>query len=249
MGRREARRAEASTRAGTRGSRAAAAAVCLGLCVVATALGSTALRVALQEGSTAAPESTSLVAAAVDEQPGSAPSADATASSGERSSAISAAVVPAPAAVALASAPAPLTLRVPSLDVSSSLVRLGVTAEGTLEVPTDAAVAGWFDEGPAPGAVGPAVIAGHVDSRRGPGVFARLRSVAVGAEVDVDREDGSTARFVVTAVRQVAKDAFPTEEVYGPVTGPELRLITCGGVFDESTGHYVDNVVVFATAA
>ncbi|PWJ53965.1 Sortase family protein [Quadrisphaera granulorum] len=160
--------------------------------------------------------------------------------------------VPAPSAVPLAAGvtvPAPTAVRVPSLGITSDLVRLGTTADGALEVPADAAQAGWFAQGVAPGAQGPAVIAGHVDSRRGPGIFADLGSIARGAEVEVDRADGSTVRFVVTGVEQVAKDAFPTQAVYGPVAGPELRLITCGGAFDEGTGHYVDNVVVYARLA
>jgi sortase (surface protein transpeptidase) len=113
-------------------------------------------------------------------------------------------------------------------------------------VPEDVATAGWFAGGPAPGADGPAVIAGHLDSRDGPGVFAALPRVAVGAAVQVARADGTRADFVVTAVQQVRKTAFPTNAVYGPVAGPELRLITCGGAFDHRTGHYVDNVVVYA---
>jgi hypothetical protein len=35
--------------------------------------------------------------------------------------------------------------------------------------------------------------------------------------------------------------------VYGPTPDPELRLITCGGAFDYATGHYLSNIVVYAT--
>ncbi len=142
----------------------------------------------------------------------------------------------------------PVALRIPSIGVSSSsLVDLGKQADGTLEVPVDPADPGWFSPGPAPGQFGPAVIAGHVDGGGGPGVFYRLGELRAGAQVEVTREDGSVARFVVDKVERYAKDAFPTAAVYGDSTHrSELRLITCGGEFDDQTGHYVDNVVAYA---
>jgi sortase (surface protein transpeptidase) len=90
------------------------------------------------------------------------------------------------------------------------------------------------------------VIAGHVDSQNSPGVFFRLKDLGVGDEVTVGRSDGRTARYRVTGVLTVDKDAFPTQLVYGPTAGPELRLITCGGSFDRDSGHYLRNVVVSA---
>ena len=142
----------------------------------------------------------------------------------------------------------PVSLRIPSIGVDSrSLVDLAKEADGSLEVPVDPADAGWFTPGPAPGQFGPAVIAGHVDGGGGPGVFYRLGELRPGASLEVTREDGSTARFVVDKVERYAKDAFPTAAVYGDSTPrSELRLITCGGDFDDETGHYVDNVVAYA---
>ena len=142
----------------------------------------------------------------------------------------------------------PVGLRIPSIDVSSpGLVDLGKQPDGSLEVPADPADPGWFSPGPAPGQFGPAVIAGHVDGGGGPGVFYRLGELQPGAQVEVAREDGSVARFVVDKVERYAKDAFPTAAVYGDTTHrSELRLITCGGDFDDETGHYVDNVVAYA---
>lgn len=242
MSRREALRAEARSSASGRRSRAAAALVCLGLSALAVSVGASV--VASGSRTAAVASAASAVPAAPSGSSGS-PSAAGSSAAG----AVSAAVVPAPEAVALSDVAAPVSVAVPSLGISSPLLRLGVDADGALEVPREADRAGWFEHGPAPGAVGPAVVVGHVDSREGPGVFAALRTVAVGAEVDVAREDGSTVRFVVTRVQQVPKDAFPTDEVYGPAAGPELRLITCGGAFDSSTRHYVDNVVVYARLA
>ncbi len=141
----------------------------------------------------------------------------------------------------------PTTVRIPGIDVESALTDLGVAADGTVEVPSDYGVAGWFTDGPRPGARGPAVILGHVDSRSGPAVFAEVDTLVAGDRIEVDRADGSTVVFQVDRLEQVPKDEFPSAAVYGPVPGPVLRLITCGGEFDTATGHYRDNVVVFAS--
>lgn len=137
---------------------------------------------------------------------------------------------------------------IPDIGVDSTLVPLGVDATGALVPPERYDVAGWFAAGPLPGTVGPAVIAGHVDSRAGPGVFYRLEEMVVGQIVTVAVSDGSSVRFAVTAVGQYPKTDFPTELVYGPTPGRELRLITCGGNFDPSRRSYLDNIVVYATA-
>jgi sortase (surface protein transpeptidase) len=141
---------------------------------------------------------------------------------------------------------APVRVRVPAIGVDSELLRLGTDASGVLVPPDDFARAGWFAGGAVPGDVGPAVVAGHVDSVDGPAVFARIGELGPGDEVLVDRADGTTARFTVTEVARYPKTAFPTEAVYGPTPRAELRLVTCGGEFDRSRRSYVDNVVVTA---
>jgi hypothetical protein len=164
---------------------------------------------------------------------------------------------PAPAAASARPQPAPLVLprsqpvrvRVPTLGVDSGLVALGLQPDGTLEVPARADLAGWYAGSPTPGELGPSVLAGHVDSVRGPGVFFRLRELAPGDRVVVDRADGTTATFEVERVEQHPKNAFPTQRVYGDIDHAGLRLITCGGTFDRSTGHYRSNVVVYARLA
>ena len=114
-------------------------------------------------------------------------------------------------------------------------------------MPVDFGRPGWFRDGPAPGQFGPAVIAGHVDSKNGPGIFYRLGALRPGAIVVVRRADGVPAHFSVDKVERYAKDRFPTVAVYGDTTHrSELRLITCGGSFDARTGHYLDNVVAYA---
>jgi LPXTG-site transpeptidase (sortase) family protein len=140
----------------------------------------------------------------------------------------------------------PVALTIPSIGVQTSLVDLGLTATGALQVPPSTAVAGWYTGSPRPGAVGSAVIAGHIDSRTGPGVFYHLSSLRPGDRVYVRRADGTLAAFRVTVVRQYLKDDFPTSVVYGAVPDAELRLITCGGTFDYATGHYLSNTVAYA---
>lgn len=142
----------------------------------------------------------------------------------------------------------PVALDIPSIDVHSDrLVDLAYAEDGALEVPTDFDLPGWFSPGPTPGQFGPAVIAGHVDSKKRPAVFYRLRDLKPGATVKVGREDGSTATFTVDKVEKYPKNRFPTSKVYGNSTNrAELRLITCGGSFDERTGHYRDNIVAYA---
>lgn len=138
----------------------------------------------------------------------------------------------------------PASLSVPSIGVRSTLQALGLTAAGTLSTPSRPARAGWFSGGTVPGSVGPAVLVGHVDSREGPAVFARLSLLHAGDTIDVALTDGHSVRFQVTSVRTYPKDAFPTDAVYGAAPDPELRLITCGGSFTDN--RYRDNVVVFA---
>ncbi|MFF5172034.1 class F sortase [Micromonospora sp. NPDC000089] len=155
---------------------------------------------------------------------------------------------PATAAATRSPRPAvPTRIRVPRIGVDSTLERLGLDAAGALVPPAVFAEAGWYGGGPTPGEPGPAVIAGHLDSRRGPAVFAHLAELRRGDRVEV-QVAGRWVGFRVTGMLRTRKDAFPTATVYGPTPVPELRLITCGGTFDRGTGHYRDNVVVFAVA-
>lgn len=140
-------------------------------------------------------------------------------------------------------------VRLPTLDVRSTLVDLDVDPDGALAAPGDPNLAGWFVRGAVPGQPGPTVIAGHVDSRSGPAVFYRLDELAPGDRVEVARSDGQVFAYRVATVETAPKDAFPTARVYGPTPGPELRLITCGGEFDQRSRHYRDNVVVTAIPA
>lgn len=145
----------------------------------------------------------------------------------------------------------PRTLTLPSVAAGSDLMQVGLTEDGTLEVPpgNPGAPAAWYRDSPNPGDPGPAVILGHVNADDGgPGVFANLRELQPNDEIQVQREDGSTAVFTVMYGEQYPKDTFPTEKVYGNTDGPELRLITCDG-YDPQTGTFGDNYVVYAQIA
>lgn len=143
----------------------------------------------------------------------------------------------------------PVRVRIPAIGVDAAVFQLAVDAQGVLPPPPTNEDAGWWRAGAEPGEPGPAVMVGHVDGREGPAVFFRLRELVPGGEITVDRADGSTAVFAVERVERHPKDAFPTEAVYGHTPDARLRLVTCGGEFDRSTRHYVDNIVVFATLA
>ncbi|WP_374616203.1 class F sortase, partial [Frankia sp. AgKG'84/4] len=147
---------------------------------------------------------------------------------------------------AVGSAADPVRLRAPDIAVTAPVVPLALDAAGTLIPPAGFTEVGWNEAGPEPGDDGVAVIAGHVDSTTGPAVFYRLRGLRAGAQVLVDRADGTTVTFVVDRLAEYPKTEFPDEEVYHSGSGAQLRLITCGGAFNHGTGHYIDNVVVFA---
>ncbi|WP_158613018.1 class F sortase [Nocardiopsis sp. Huas11] len=144
----------------------------------------------------------------------------------------------------------PVALTIPEIDLRTShMVELGLNHDRSLEVPEEWQAVGWYSLGAAPGQEGPAVLAGHLDSTTGPAVFHRLDELRNRDTISVERADGNVVDFTVYAVERYAKGDFPAEEVYGDTGHPELRLITCGGDFDATTGHYTDNIVVFADLA
>ncbi|WP_069172709.1 class F sortase [Streptomyces griseus] len=141
----------------------------------------------------------------------------------------------------------PVRIRIPRIGVDAPMTRLGLRADGSLEVPParDRNLAGWFAKGTPPGAKGTAIVAGHVDNAQGPSVFYALGSLKKGDRVEIGRGDGRTAVFAVDAVEVYANDDFPDRRVYGPSPDASLRLITCGGAFSRTTG-YQGNVVAYA---
>lgn len=149
----------------------------------------------------------------------------------------------------LAAAP-PISIRIPAIDVSSPVNTVGLNPDGTMQVPQPGPLydqAAWYQHSPTPGEIGPSVIIGHIDSKAdGPSVFYRLARLTPGQRIEVTRADRTSVTFEVDSVASYPKDAFPIRTVYGDTTEPALRLITCGGSFDNATREYRDNTVVFA---
>ncbi|WP_420364006.1 class F sortase [Curtobacterium aetherium] len=151
-----------------------------------------------------------------------------------------------PAAPAARSDATPTRVSIPAIGVDAALEDLHRGAAGELDPPEAWDDAGWFSDGIVPGEVGPAVVAGHVDSPTSAAVFFRLDELVAGDRIAVTMTDGSTRTFAVDRTERAAKSAFPTSDVYGTTPTPTLRLITCDGTFDTATGHYTDNLIVFA---
>jgi LPXTG-site transpeptidase (sortase) family protein len=156
-------------------------------------------------------------------------------------------IVAPPQSTAAKPVAAPVSLTIPLIGVQTQLITLALASDGELQVPSSTSVAGWYTGSPRPGAIGSSIIVGHIDSTTGPGVFYRLHELTRGDKVYVKRTDGTLIEFRVTSVQTYLKDKFPTQDVYGAVPDAELRLITCGGAFDAATGHYLNNIVVYAT--
>jgi Sortase domain len=151
-------------------------------------------------------------------------------------------------AVTAMSAATPVRIEIPEIGVSAPIMKLGLAPGGAIQVPPlgDHDLAGWYDGGPAPGQDGSSVILGHVDSYSGISVFYYLKALHPGNLIKIARADGSTAVFSVDGVQRATKDSFPATSVYGTLSYPGLRLVTCGGPFDSATGHYLDNIIVYA---
>jgi sortase (surface protein transpeptidase) len=139
----------------------------------------------------------------------------------------------------------PIRVVIPSIDVDARIDRVGLNADNSMEVP-EFGRAGWYTNGPRPGQPGPAVVVAHVDSYQGPDVFFRLHELKPGDRVIIRRADGSKGQWRIASSEQTPKDELPTERIWNDTQRPVLRLITCGGNFDEVTRHYLDNTIVYA---
>jgi hypothetical protein len=155
-------------------------------------------------------------------------------------------VVPVGAVAPPTTSVTPVSIGLPTIGTGAQIVELGRNADGTVEVPVEPLQTGWYRYSPTPGALGPAVILGHVDDdRTGPAVFYRLAELAPGDPIHITRSDGSTVTFAVDEVREVPKDPFPTADVYGNTDHAALRLISCAN-WDHDARTYRSNTVVFA---
>jgi sortase (surface protein transpeptidase) len=142
----------------------------------------------------------------------------------------------------------PTNVKISKIGAESKLIAVAVNKDGKMAVPSAKTPmqAAWYQLSPVPGDVGPAIVLGHVDGNKQPGIFYKLKDVNPGDEVIVERSDGKNLKFVVEKKDQVPKDQFPEDAVYGNTDKPQLRLITCGGVFDKEEHSYKDNIIVYA---
>ena len=141
-----------------------------------------------------------------------------------------------------------MTIKIPKIGVDAPVMQLSLNSNGTVQVPPldNHNLAGWYDRSVTPGAEGTSVILGHVDDYAGPSVFFNIKNLREGDIIDVTRTDGITAVFTVDGVQKATKTSFPTNDVFGNVPYPALRLVTCGGPFDPNTGQYLDSIIVYA---
>ena len=141
----------------------------------------------------------------------------------------------------------PATITIPAIGVQAPIVGVGLQADGAMQLPEPDQV-GWYKLGPRPGEGGPAVLVGHLYYRRtGPAVFYHLDKLRPGDEILIGQRGGTTTRFLVGRLERHPKTALPTSRIWTDATRPLLRLITCGGSLDRTTGHYRDNLIVYAS--
>ncbi|MFF2011162.1 class F sortase [Streptomyces sp. NPDC058195] len=145
---------------------------------------------------------------------------------------------------------APERVTIPSIGVDAPVIPRGLDGDGAVEPPPFGSpqTVGWYGDGALPGATGPALLVGHVDTETRPAVFYGLSATRPGAEVEVTRTDGTVAVFTVDDVQVLTRARFDAHKAYGPRRDgrAELRLITCGGTYDRTSRAYDANVVVSA---
>ncbi|MGP3914187.1 class F sortase [Nonomuraea sp. 10N515B] len=143
----------------------------------------------------------------------------------------------------------PVRIVVKRLGINAPIRSVGLAKDGTIQVPPpdNPNLVGWYRNMSTPGEAGPAVLLGHKDTRTRSAVFSALFQIKNGDIIEVKRQDRTTAVFTVGGVEQANKKTFPTQRVYGPQDNAQLHLITCGGTYDRRTGHYTDNIIVYAT--
>jgi LPXTG-site transpeptidase (sortase) family protein len=139
----------------------------------------------------------------------------------------------------------PVRLKIPAINVDTSIEEVGLTEKGEMEVPTNSIDVGWFNPGPRPGEKGSAVIAGHFDGANGEtGVFTNLNKLQEGDKLYVVDDKGASIAFVVRERRTY--DPGYADEVFSKNDDAHLNLITCDGVWDGTKKSYSKRLVIFA---
>ncbi|MDX2971069.1 DUF4142 domain-containing protein [Kribbella solani] len=138
----------------------------------------------------------------------------------------------------------PVRLKLPGV-LTAAVQPVGTGGDGRLQLPGSAADVGWWAAGAAPGSAGGTVLlAGHVDTTRGRGVFAALPDVAVGARVAVTGGDGGVHWYRIVSRRTYEQNALPAD-LFSGAAKPRLALVTCTGSYDRATRRYSQNLVLY----
>jgi hypothetical protein len=167
--------------------------------------------------------------------------------------------------------PVPLQLSIPSINVKTQVLGVGVTPGDVMDAPEGPVgdpvwqEAFWYRGSAVPGAISTALIAGHIDGPRGSAaVFGNIGQLRAGDLIVVhDTRSGLDVRFAVTSSRSYTLAEATRPDVLramygvGPVVGTtpqrakdglaHLTLVTCAGTFQNSIGTHDHRLAVFAT--
>ncbi|HEX6922682.1 MAG TPA: class F sortase [Bacillales bacterium] len=144
----------------------------------------------------------------------------------------------------------PVKIKIPAINVKTEVIKKGLVKEGKykghMATPDNAVQTAWFKLGPKPGEKGAAIIAGHVDTTKGPGVFFNLEDLQEGDLVYITGKDGKKLTFKVFKKKAYPRKDVPLRKVFGYTPAKVVELITCTGDFIESEGTHNKRLVVSA---
>lgn len=148
----------------------------------------------------------------------------------------------------------PMRIDIPKLHASAPITNVGTTPDLELDVPLNPHVVGWWSPGAKPGAKrGTAVFAGHINYAGVTGTFSDIGKLGPGDKIMIHGKFDSTKEqndtFIVAAVRTYHKTSLPYQQIFDQDVAGRIALVTCGGPFDQATGNYLDNIVVYAVPA
>ena len=153
----------------------------------------------------------------------------------------------------------PVSVIVAGHHVQAAVSADPLNADGSLFVPPNPRAVSWASQDVGPGSsYGTTILVSHVNFGGVPGAFSDLPDYQVGQIITVVLADGRKLKYAVAAPpMDVRKDQlgprraelFDQTHSFGPAGRPKsgrLLLLTCGGAFDNRTGHYESNIFVFA---
>jgi hypothetical protein len=141
----------------------------------------------------------------------------------------------------------PTKLYITDLTVQAAIEQVTIATDGSMAVPKDPMNAGWYATGTRPGAIGSAVIDGHVNWWGGKaGVFKNLHTIKPGTKIMVTDDTGAIISFIVIKTTKYDAAADATD-IFTSTDGlAHLNLITCTGTWNTALHQYNDRLVVFA---